>query len=141
MGRLTEPSPPMAARGQGLPPLSASDDTGTTHFLINWLKPVLTGTAGDKCESSEKSFISPRSLQPRGEEQCRGVERVHGCVGAGAAVCVSVDLEDKPTFSPFLSLKKQQNKLKCVGYVALSTSCTFQCLIFWGSFLNSCLWG
>lgn len=33
------------------------DDTSISHFLINRFKPVLTGTSGDKCGTSQKSFI------------------------------------------------------------------------------------
>lgn len=33
------------------------DDTSISHFLINRFKPVLTGTGGDKCGPSQKSFI------------------------------------------------------------------------------------
>lgn len=33
------------------------DDTSVSHFLINRFKPVLTGTSGDKCGTSQKSFI------------------------------------------------------------------------------------
>lgn len=36
---------------------STRDDTSISHFLINRFKPVLTGTGGDKCETSQKSFI------------------------------------------------------------------------------------
>lgn len=55
---VLEECPPLWAIPPGLSQWWHS--LGTTHFLINWLKPVLTGTASDKCESSEKSFISPR---------------------------------------------------------------------------------
>lgn len=36
---------------------STRDDTSISHFLINRFKPVLTGTGGDKCGTSQKSFI------------------------------------------------------------------------------------
>lgn len=63
---------------------------GTTHFLINWLKPVLTGTACDKCESSEKSFISPRCSSRGGTAgEFNGFTRV--CERT-ASMCVSGEL-------------------------------------------------
>lgn len=37
-----------------------------SHFLVNRFKPVLTGTAADKCGTSPKSFIGFSALLPPG---------------------------------------------------------------------------